>query len=170
MAASTVDLIAKLAGPAATVLAALTAAGVAIAFGLYQAKMSKRQADIAQDKLALDLFQRRLETFSTVRRAIAKIISHGASDPAIEADLLEGIDAARWLFGPNIRKYLDSLYNHALDLDVCNKELKEPHLIPSDRAAILARRREHFNQLENFYKRIDELFGPYLSVTHEFSR
>ena len=39
MKPETVELIAKLAGPAATVIAAFTAAGVAIAFGIFQARI-----------------------------------------------------------------------------------------------------------------------------------
>src|SRR4051812_46213949 len=141
MDACTVDLVVKFAGPVATVLASITAAGVAIAFGLYQAKIARRQANIAQDKLALDLFQRRLDAFSTLRGAIAKIVTSGSSNSVLEQELLEGIDRARWLFGKEVTSYLDELYMHAIDFDACNKELNEAHLSGAQRGDMIAGRR-----------------------------
>jgi hypothetical protein len=87
----------------ATIFASLTAAGVAIAFGVYQARIAKRQANIANDKLAMDLFQRRIEAFTKIRGPIGEIIRLGASNGKVEYELLEGIDAARFLFGPEVR-------------------------------------------------------------------
>jgi hypothetical protein len=58
----TVELLTKLAGPAAAVFAAITAASVAVGFGISQSRNAKRQAKIANDKLALDLFQKRIHS------------------------------------------------------------------------------------------------------------
>ena len=78
-----------------------------------------------QDRLALDLFQRRIDVYSTVRRAIWEITRSGAPNNSTEITLLEGIDAARFLFGSDVRGDLDDLYKHLIDLDYCNKALND---------------------------------------------
>jgi hypothetical protein len=165
----TVELLTKFAGPAATVFAAITAAGVAIGFGISQSRNAKRQVKITNDKLALDLFQKRIEVFTRIRSAVGEISRSGASSSKVEYDLIEAIDGARFLFASEVRTYLDQLYHNLLDLDYCNKSMKDPNLAPADRAALAQKRIEHFKSITSFYGNIDTLFGPYLSATHKFS-
>jgi hypothetical protein len=165
------SILKDFAGPAATVIASLTAASVAIAFGLFQARIAKRQAKIANDKLALDLFQRRIDAIAKVREAIGAIVRSGASSSKVEIDLLEGIDAARFLFGPDVREYLDKLYGHLLELDLCNKMLNGQILSPQERANAAQSRADHFKAISSFYEKINDLFGPYLLAGHiKFSK
>jgi hypothetical protein len=162
----TVDILSRFAGAAAAVIASCTVAGLTAYFAARQARIAQRQANIAQDKLALDLFQRRIDVYSTVRRAIAEITRSGASSNSTEITLLEGIDAARFLFGADVRGYLDDLYKHLIDLDYCNKAFNDPNLTQQERANNSQARSQHFLSITAFYKDMDGLFGPYLSAHH----
>ena len=166
MDTQTLDIISRFATAAAAVAASVTAASIAGYFAAIQAKTAQRQASIAQDKLALDLFQRRIDAFSIVRQAIAEITRSGASSNSIEITLLEGIDAARFLFGPDVKAYLDGLYKHLIDLDCCNKSLNDPNLPTQERATTAQARSDHFIAITKFYKDMDHLFEPYLAVAH----
>jgi hypothetical protein len=165
----TVELITKLAGPAATVFAALTAASVAVGFGISQSRNAKRQVRIANDKLALDLFQRRIEVFTRIRSAVGEITRSGASSSKVEYDLIEAIDGARFLFANEVKTYLDELYRHLIELDYCNKSMSDPNLPPADRATLAQQRTDRFKSITSFYGKIDNLFGPYLLATHTFT-
>jgi hypothetical protein len=165
----TVELLTKFAGPAATVFAAITAAIVAMGFGISQSRNAKRQVKIANDKLALDLFQKRIEIFTRIRSAVGEISRSGASNSKVEYDFIEAIDGARFLFGSEVRTYLDKLYLNLVHLDYCNTSMKDPNLAPADRAVLVQQRTEHFKSITSFYGNIDSLFGPYLSATHKFS-
>lgn len=52
--------------PTATIMAALVAVLVTGYFGWHQRKIAKRQAEIASEKLRLDLYNRRFEVFSSI--------------------------------------------------------------------------------------------------------
>jgi hypothetical protein len=54
------------AGPIATIIAALAALSVTAYFAWHQKKIAKEQADIAEEKLRLDLYDRRFEIFSSI--------------------------------------------------------------------------------------------------------
>jgi hypothetical protein len=167
----TADLLTKLAGPVATVLASLTAAGVAIAFGISQSRNAKRQIDIANDKLALELFNKRVEVYQRIHRAVGQISRSGAVNSEVEVGLLEPIEGGRFLFAGEIKAYLEELYTHLLDLAYYNTMLKNPQsLTPSELADASQKRTDHFKAITSFYKNIDKLFGPYLSATHKFSQ
>lgn len=162
------DLIAKFAGPVATVIASIAAAGVTIFFSRQQARSAKRQIEIANDKIALDLFQRRFDVYQRIRGPVGEITRSGASTGKIERDLLEAIDAARFLFGTEVRAYLDGLYDHLVKLDYCNTALKDPNLPTAERGKLASGRTTHFQEITSFYNKIDSIFGPYLSATHKF--
>lgn len=161
-----IDLLAKFAGPAATVIASVTAAGVAIAFGISQYLNAKRQVKIASDKLALDLFQRRIDVVAQMRLAVGNIAGSGASSSMAEQQLIEAMDAARFLFGHEVRAYLEGMYQSLIELDYCNTSLKDPNLSAGDRGKIAQRRTDHFKAITSFQQRIDGIFGPYLSAEH----
>ena len=80
---SWLEFFEKFAGPIATVIASLTAAGVTIGFGIVQTRIAGTQAktaeaqkdiaranlDIAYDKLKHDLFQKRYEIYTAAINA-----------------------------------------------------------------------------------------------------
>lgn len=156
------DVVSRFIGAGAVVVGSMVAAF----YAHRQADTAKKQAVIAHEKLALDLFQRRIDAYSIVRRAIGEIARSGASSATTEITLLEAIDAARFLFGRDVRGYLDQLYKHLLDLDYQNKVLNNPNATASETASAAAKRTNHFQSITKFYTDMDDLFGPYLAVGH----
>ena len=69
----------QLAGPIATVIAALTAGGIAIWLGRAQVTTARLQAKTANDKIVLDLFDRRLKIYSDARAVIGRTTGSGQS-------------------------------------------------------------------------------------------
>jgi hypothetical protein len=60
------EVLKELAGPAATIIAAFAALYVTAYFGRHQKRIAEERARVAKEKLRYDLFDRRLEIFSSV--------------------------------------------------------------------------------------------------------
>ncbi len=95
------DLLKAFAGPIATVIASITAAGVAIRFGVVQARIARNQATIAAaqkdiaeaqlkiafDKLKHDLFDKRYEIYLAAKGVIETLFNQSpvnVADPALK--------------------------------------------------------------------------------------
>jgi hypothetical protein len=61
----------------------------------------------AQNKLKLDLFDRRLQVYEAARELIASIMTSGKTSPEQEFKYLSGTRGAVWLFDQSIVEYLD---------------------------------------------------------------
>ncbi len=120
-----IEFSGSFAGPLATLLAALAAGGVATIFGRIQSGIAKQQAEtaaaaalVAQNKLRLELFDRRLAVVTAVRAMFGKVDARGEINFEDERAFLQGIDGARWLFGAQVGNYLSDdlwrLMNHLM--------------------------------------------------------
>src|SRR5437868_6761985 len=98
------------AGPLAAVIAAVVAALITFRFSSKQTEIAQFQADIASDKLKFDLFERRMNTYDAIREVIGEIVRHGVVTNQSTAAFVRAIDKVEFLFGPEIKSYLDDLY------------------------------------------------------------
>ena len=78
-----------------------------------------------QSKLALDLYDRRIHVYEQVRRILSIIMrdAHATYD-----DLLafrSATSQADFLFGPEIPRYLDEIYQRAVKLEYWTKEYRD---------------------------------------------
>ena len=78
-----------------------------------------------QSKLALDLYDRRIHVYEQVRRILSIIMrdAHATYD-----DLLafrSATSQADFLFGPEIPRYLDEIYERAVKLEYWTKEYRD---------------------------------------------
>lgn len=156
------------AGPAATVLAASTAALIAIAIARVQVSVAKIQANTANDKLVLDLFERRIEIYSNARAVIARIMTSGGIAPEDHFEFLRAIDGSKFLFGPEVSAYWDTLYLAIIDAEAAEHETKAARG-EAERRTALETRRNHRETLNGFYKQTEQLLAPYLSAHQTFS-
>ncbi len=83
-----------------------------------------RQWRLAQNKLKLDLFDRRYKVFDAAKDFIFSVISAGkANDPEI-FKFLVATKEAKWLLSSDVAEYLDKqIYHKALDLQCLEAEL-----------------------------------------------
>src|SRR5260221_9615198 len=84
------------AGPLATVVASVTAAGVAATYGYFQYQLGRAQKaiaesqrDIAYDKLKFDLFAKRYEVYATAKKLIEHICSDAHPEDIDDSNVLE---------------------------------------------------------------------------------
>jgi hypothetical protein len=98
----------------------IVAAIVTFTFGKMQLRIAKAQADtakqakdIAHDKLRLDLLERRMKVYDAVIKFIRTTQAERRVNMSDVIDLTRDVQVAKWLFEPEIYKFLDTYYTTA---------------------------------------------------------
>jgi len=123
---------------------------VAYRLGKSQIAVARTQADIAErnwrtanEKVVLDLLERRLAIYDGIRDVIG-----------------EAIDRVPFLFGPEVKTYVDGLAQHMNQLGLAYTTLDDPNC--PDRGKWAQIRSDEFLAVTKFYAESDAVFGPYL--------
>lgn len=145
-----------------TYLSALLVPTVAI-FGSI---IAYRQWRTAQNKLKLDLFERRFSVYDSARKLIGSIMTSGkARDEEVHRFLSETREA-KWLLNTEIAKYLDEeLYAKAIELQALEAEL-EGVPVGEERSANVKRQSEVKRWIREQYDVLDEEFSSFLKLGH----
>jgi hypothetical protein len=145
-----------------TYLAALLTPTVA-ALGIF---IAYRQWRTAQNKLKLDLFERRLAVYEAARGFISSVMTSGKTTQDREFEYLTGIRGAKWLFGDEVVQYLDKvLWHKACDLWCLQEELEG--MPPGDeRTRKVHAKAEIKKWLIAQLEVLDNKFSPYLKLRH----
>ena len=158
-----------LAGPLATVIAACAAAFVAYRLGSSQISVARTQAEIAErnwqtsnEKIVLELFERRLKIYEDIRDVIGEIMRSGEASNDVFFRYGIAIDRVPYFFGPNVQAYLEQIRIHIIDLHLANQMMAD-HNNP-ERNSWIERRSVHFSAVTAFYKDAPPLFRPYLQA------
>lgn len=159
------DLFKDFAGPIATVVAASAAAFVAYRLGSSQAEAARLQAEVAKrnwqtsnERVVLELFERRLAIFEGIRHVVAKIMTSGQPGNAEEREYLEAIDRAPFYFGPEVVQYLERIRIVIIDIEASNSAIKLHD--PSGPKL----HHDRMIELSGFYREAPKLFGPYIQA------
>jgi hypothetical protein len=142
-------------------VAAGTSAFVAL-IGYFQYRAAKQ-------KFALDLFDRRHETFSVVRQTVAKITSHGTIDALAESRLGDEIEKAYFFFGDDVVRYLRRLQDDIITVNMNTAEL-DGITDAAERKSIIERNRAAKDRIFAFYKDGQPLFGEYMRFKERVPR
>jgi len=91
---------------------------IAIIAGGIASAIAYRQWQTAKAKVALDLFDKRLEAYEAVADAVHEIIQVGPGniDVRITRRYAAGLSKAKFLFGPEVYKFLDEIWLAILKL------------------------------------------------------
>ncbi|WP_344760064.1 hypothetical protein [Luteimonas lutimaris] len=125
-----------------------------------------RQWRTAQNKLKLDLFDRRLLIHTAARDYISSVMTSGRSTSEAEYAYLAGTRGAKWLFNDDIVDYLDKVLWHKIcDLGCLQSELEG--LPPGQERSEKVRKKAElkkwlFAQMEV----LDSKFAPFLRLGH----
>lgn len=138
-----------------TQLAATTVLGAAVAYIAY------RQWKTARERGVLDLFEKRWESYEVIRGVIAEINRHGACPTPTSITYLRAIEKAEFLFGDDVNKYLKTLYQHMIDLDLATTMME---VQDQDHASWVKKKHESFREIIKFYDRIGPLLKPYMQM------
>lgn len=93
-------------------------AGVAVYIAWQQWQTSRK-------KLFLDLYDRRLRIYIEVKKILSTIIRDAKIDINELLIFYSSVSEADFLFGPEIPKYINEIYEHAVDLNYWNKEYRD---------------------------------------------
>jgi hypothetical protein len=144
-------LLKEFAGPIATVIAASTAAFVAIVFGAVQAliarsqaktaeaqkQIAKAQLDIAYDRLKQDFFEKRYEIYVAAKKLIEAATEQtqviNPLDPEIQK-LRRKLDEARFFFPQDTREFCEEIGRVASKVLVASylADIKPEDIRPED--------------------------------------
>jgi len=118
------------------------------------------QLRAAQQQVALDLFDRRIETYSTLREVVAAVQgSSSAATPENEFKFLRAVDRAEFLFGQEIIRELYLIHKAIGGVRIS--------LAVKDAAA---ERKWRDVALNGFYNTLQPLFACYLRMDQTLPR
>src|SRR5258707_13940275 len=103
-----------LAGAIATTLAAVVAAGITYYFNRAQARMAATQADVAIERLNLDLFEKRYALYSSAKQLVEYLaLQHNFDkvDHAKVRSFYVALDEGRFFLPDNVRNFLNELHD-----------------------------------------------------------
>ena len=143
-------------------LSALLVPVVAI-FGLF---IAYRQWKTAQNKLKLELFERRLAIYNSATTFISSVMTSGKATDEQLRNLIVGTKEAKWVLSYEIAEHLDKeLYSKGVDLQCLSAELEgEP--VGEMRTKNVHEQRNIKQWLNKQYETLDSLFRDYLQLRH----
>ncbi len=125
-----------------------------------------RQWRTAQNKLKLDLFDRRFRVYEAARDLLASIMTSGMAQDKEVFKFMSATRETKWLFDPEIAEYLDNeLYSKAIDLQTLQAEL-EGVPVGEERSKNVKEQYEIKKWFYAQYPVLDEKFSPFLRLQH----
>ncbi|MCK1400118.1 hypothetical protein IVB45_18525 [Bradyrhizobium sp. 4] len=158
--APTIQALKDFAGPIATVFAASVAGWVAFTLGRAQVAVAERAWQTSNEKIVLDLFDKRLSIIEDVRSLIGEVVRNGRAPDEHYYRWLRATDRVSYFFGPEVEAYIERLRQSLIKLEHANSML-ETHV---ERPIWAEVRRRHFEAVVDFYKEAPPIFAPYMKA------
>jgi hypothetical protein len=125
-----------------------------------------RQSRTAQNKLKLDLFEKRFAVYHAARNMLAEIMTKGKLSDASLYEYGAGTREAKWLMDEEVAKYLsEELWNNAVQLQTCDAEL-DGLPVGEERTRLVHKRAELKKWFFAQYPILDSKAGKFLSLSH----
>ena len=143
-------------------LSALLAPVVAVLGSL----IAYRQWRLAQNKLKLDLFDRRLKVYEAATGLLSSVMTSGRAKDEELFKYMVATREAKWLLSPEIAEYLDKkLYHKAIDLQTLAAELEDVP-VGDVRTQNIHAQADVKKWLIAQYPVLDAQFAPFLQLGH----
>jgi hypothetical protein len=157
------------AGPAATVVAAITAGWIAFRLGQSQIAVARVQAEIAErnwktsnEKIVLDLFDKRLSIFEDIRSIVSEVGRNGTAPDELYFRYCRAIDRVPYFFGEDVQAYVEQMRLHLIELNLANIMMAND--LDPERPKWVKKRQAEFLAVTKFYESTPRLFGPYMKA------
>jgi hypothetical protein len=151
-------------GSISTVGASIVAGWIAHRIGTSQIEVAKQQAKTSENKLRLDLFDRRLEVFRRLKDHVSEAKHTGDFTSDNYRDFLADASAAQWVFDRKIHDYLIlELLPEFDELHYTFMIMKDLQRRP-DGQEVVNRRDSAYADIRAQQRHIEEVFGPYLQL------
>lgn len=125
-----------------------------------------RQSRTAQNKLKLDLFEKRFAVYNKARNMLGEIMAKGTLSDVGLHEYGAGIREARWLMDGEVAKYLgEELWNNAVNLQTYDAELdgKPPG---EERTRLVQKRADLKKWFYSQYQVLDAKVEKFLKLSH----
>ena len=130
-----------------------------------QAQTSLNQAELAKKRLKLDLFERRMEIYRSVKETIGTVAGKGTITNDDMLVYLTGVQSAKWLFGNEVSDYLETdFWKFLVDLQLHDSMSHSSY--EKERTKAIFGKCETIQKLVGQYKVLDDLMRPYLVLEH----
>ena len=139
-------------------IVAIAVFGVSIAYG---------QWHTARSKLILDLFNQRMEIYGQLRQAVASVLTRGGAEQAILFQWGDASERARFLFGPEIERYLLTLWKSFNAINDMNRVIDAHSTTPDKQKHAFDQRKTHWAKVEDFYSTFPALLESYTRMDHK---
>ncbi len=157
------------AGPIVTVVAAGAATIVTVKLGLNQVSIAREQARLAksnsrsaQQKLILDLFDKRWNIVTELREAVADVMTTGAVSLDASQKFHLAANRASFLFGPEVTTYLATIQSSLLKHKTAESFRDSDNDDTRGKAADVMFK--EFEVIQDFYASFDPLIAPYMQM------
>jgi type II secretory pathway pseudopilin PulG len=140
------EILKDFAGPVATIIASITAAGITWYFASRQAQIAQQQADTAKqqastafDQLRYNLFEKRYAIYNTARELISVVVNQPNVQGSEIFSLNAKLNEAEFFFSKDICAWLRKLREECQQLLI----LRSTQHLPAAPAAEIATRSNH---------------------------
>jgi hypothetical protein len=136
----------------------------AIVVSLVVAVVQYAQWRTANQKVIIDLYDRRLRVYAQLEKAIAPVVREGEVTSEAFKEFAIGEADARFLFGDDVLEYLKTLRKRFAWLvsftdDVIDRKPNRKQLIDL--------KYEYLGEITAFYDKAPDLFAPYMKLTQK---
>jgi hypothetical protein len=167
--ATLLDLLRDFAGPVATIVAAGAATLVTYRLGSNQVGIAREQARFAkansrstQQKLILDLFDKRWSIVTELREVIGEVLRTGNVSHEVSVKFYLAADRAAFLFGPEITSYLAKVRASLSKHKAAQADIESEIDTRRSKAADIQYR--EFEVIQGFNPSFDPLIAPYMQM------
>ena len=119
----------------------------------------------AREKIAIDLFDKRLKVFEDIEAAVADVMYRSKHDEAF-ARATNALIYSRFLFGQDVEQFIEKMREHVIT-QLSAKDFKGDDVDSAERSKRIDRQHAAMNALADFAKVSPTIFGPYMRVQHK---
>ena len=127
-----------------------------------------RQWRTAHQKLGVDLFEKRWETYVGIRKVISKVARHGTATDEDFWDYVRATDRADFLFGDDVTALLKEINDSMAWLSSFRESVAD--ITHPDREELIKAKYKHFGIVTDFYKRAPSIFAQYMRMDEKLPR
>lgn len=138
---------------------------VALIAALFAGLIAWRQWRTAQNRLKLDLFDRRFVIYDKTRGFLVSILASGRVERGGSARFISDTRPSKWLFNPGFATYLAELGERAWRLESLELQF-EPLTDQAERESNLDKQAALKDWLADQFKALDGRFAPFLALSH----
>lgn len=149
-----------------TVISGLSTPIIALLVGGFGASIARGQWRTAQNRLTLDLFERRLSVYERTRELLARRMALGNLEEREITEFAINVRVAKWLFDPAMADYLQDIAQRTREVAFMQSELWEA-LDEVRRKHLVSQQRERKEWLDKqLHEVIDIRFAEFLHLEH----